>query len=173
MKAFSNDEKKKEFYVNRMQAHYEADEILQGIGWENGKGCFIGCTLHNYSYESFEKEGIGPVWLAKLVDTIFEGLPNDKAKIFARDFYKKMKVGVDFEPVKKEFLIFILEENLKYLDACKYDKEKFKDVTSSIEETKKAIEIYIEYQKGSAAESAAWSVVWSARSAAWSARSAE
>jgi hypothetical protein len=34
VKAFSNDENKKQFYVNRMQAHAKANEITQGTGWE-------------------------------------------------------------------------------------------------------------------------------------------
>ena len=181
MKAFNNDPKLKEFYVNRMKSHAEADEIIQGTGWENGKGCFIGCTLHEYDHKKFESEGIGPEWLGHLADKIFEGLSNDKAKEFARDFYPAMKVGVDLEQVKKDFLIFILEENIKYLDACQYDKDKWPQVTASIAETKKAIELCIEYQKGNAsaarsAESAAWSAesaAWSAASAARSAESAE
>lgn len=39
------------------------------------------------------------------------------------------------------------------------------EARKALKKLEKAIEIYIEYQKGSAAESAAWLVVWSARSA--------
>jgi hypothetical protein len=155
-----------------MKAHAKADEIIQGTGWENGKGCFIGCTLHEYSHKKFESEGIGPEWLGILADQIFEGLSNEKAKQFAVDFYPAMKVGLDFEQVKKEFLIFILEENIKYLDACEYDKDKWPEVTSSIEQTKKAIELCIEYQKGKESVRSALFAALSAARSAWSARSA-
>jgi len=195
MKAFNNDPKLKEFYVNRMNEHAAADEIIQGTGWENGKGCFIGCTLHSYDHEKFESEGIGPEWLGYLADKIFEGLSNEKAKDFAAKFYPSMRVGIDLEQVKKDFLVFVMQENLKTLDACEYDKKEWPEVAASIDQTKKAIELCIEYQRGNVSESAAvsaaesaavsarsaavsaaesaavsaWSAAWSAESAAWSA----
>jgi len=172
MKAFNNDPKLKEFYVNRMNTHAAADEIIQGTGWENGKGCFIGCTLHSYDHGKFESEGIGPEWLGYLADKIFEGLSNEKAKEFAANFYPSMRVGIDLEQVKKDFLVFVMQENLKTLDACEYDKKEWPEVAASIDQTKKAIELCIEYQRGNVSQSAAESAAVSAQSAAWSAWSA-
>jgi hypothetical protein len=172
MKAFNNDTKLKEFYVNRMNEHAAADEIIQGTGWEDGKGCFIGCTLHSYDHKKFESEGIGPEWLGRLADKIFEGLPNDKAKEFAANFYPSMRVGIDLEQVEKDFLIFVMQENLKTLDACEYDKQAWPEVASSIDQTKKATELCIEYQRGNvsaySARSAAYRAADSAGRAAYS-----
>lgn len=28
----------------------EADNIIRGTGWEDGKGCAIGCTLEKYDH---------------------------------------------------------------------------------------------------------------------------
>ena len=133
MKAFSGDKKKKEFYVKRMDEHIRLDNLVQGQGWENGKGCFVGCTLENYSHSEFEDKGIGPLWLAHLADCIFEGLSKKDAKWFASNFYKKMKVGVDLDLVRKEFLIFINEMNLEAVKNLRIDDSLKKEVIDSIE----------------------------------------
>ena len=150
MLAFNNDPKLKEFYVNRMNEHSKADDIIQGTGWENGKGCFIGCTLHAYSHKKFESEGIGPEWLAKLADKLFEGMEARDAKKFAVNFYSSMKVGLDLKKVKRDFFIYIMEENLKVLNNCDYGRENWSD------------EYYKNPSEGAArnAKSAAWGVVY-------------
>jgi hypothetical protein len=43
--AFHNDQKIKDKYLARVEAHRKADEIIKGKYWENGKGCAVGCTL--------------------------------------------------------------------------------------------------------------------------------
>ena len=48
MQAYHNDIKIKEKYVCRMKAHKSADRLVQGTGWDGGKGCAVGCTLENY-----------------------------------------------------------------------------------------------------------------------------
>lgn len=45
LKAFHGDKKIKAKYLARVKAHYEADEIISGKYWENGKGCAVGCTV--------------------------------------------------------------------------------------------------------------------------------
>ncbi len=79
--------------IGRMTAHAAADEIIQGTGWENGKGCFVGCCLHEYRHSKFPLELGWPESLAHLCDAIFEALPNADAKRFAVDV--PMAVGVD------------------------------------------------------------------------------
>ena len=37
--AFHNDQKIKDKYIARVKAHQEADEIIKGKYWKNGKGC--------------------------------------------------------------------------------------------------------------------------------------
>lgn len=39
MKAFHNKQKIKDLYLKRLKDHYDADEIIKGTYWENGKGC--------------------------------------------------------------------------------------------------------------------------------------
>ena len=54
MEAFHNDPSIKEKYLTRVQAHYKADEIIQGKYWENGKGCAVGCTIHSSDHKNYE-----------------------------------------------------------------------------------------------------------------------
>src|SRR3990167_6652029 len=82
MKAFLNDPKVKEKYLNRVQAHFDADEIIQGVYWEKGRGCGVGCTIEGSDHSRYETElGISRV-IAKLEDRIFEGLENGESKEF-------------------------------------------------------------------------------------------
>lgn len=43
--AFHGKQSIKDKLLAQLQAHYEADEIIKGIYWENGKGCAVGCTV--------------------------------------------------------------------------------------------------------------------------------
>ena len=45
MLSFHGDESIKEKYLSRVKHHREMDNIIQGTGWQNGKGCSVGCTL--------------------------------------------------------------------------------------------------------------------------------
>ena len=72
----------KQKYVNRMKNHIKADELVRGIGFEDCKGCAVGCTLDNYNHKSYETELGLPEWLARLEDTIFEGMSEEKSKQF-------------------------------------------------------------------------------------------
>jgi hypothetical protein len=178
LEAFHNDPKIKEKYLKRVKAHAAANEIIKGEYWENGKGCAVGCTIHGSQHSKYETELGIPEWLARVEDTIFEGLPNKRAKLWPAEFLSAITPGIDLEKIKVPFLIIVLENCLKSMDACVYDTEKFPDVTDAINKSKEAIELMIVARRSgnktqlSAAESAAWSAAESAGSAAWSAESA-
>jgi len=136
MLTFHNDQKVKDKFLARMRAHAEADEIIQGEIWENGKGCFVGCTLHEYDHEKFEsREGPGlPEWLAHLADTIFEGLSVSDAKTFAADFYEQIPVGVELDIVKWKFCSFILKENIERVLSLSIDHKLRDQMIGAIRE---------------------------------------
>jgi hypothetical protein len=73
MLSFHNDQAVKDKYVNRVIAHQKADNLIRGTGWNNGKGCAVGCTLESYDHSQYPIELGIPEWLAKLEDTL-----NDK-----------------------------------------------------------------------------------------------
>ena len=110
MKAFLNDPKVKEKYLNRVQAHFDADEIIQGVYWEKGRGCGVGCTIEGSDHSRYETElGISRV-IAKLEDRIFEGLENGESKEFPVKFLKAIKVGVDLSLVVPKFMLWLLSD---------------------------------------------------------------
>jgi hypothetical protein len=187
MKAFFGKQEVKDKYVNRVKGYREMDNLIQGTGWEEGKGCAVGCTLENYDHAQYEIELGIPEWLARLEDTIFEGLPKAEAMLWPEKFLSAINVGADLEKVKVPFLIHILEKNILTLDALP-DMSAYPDVANAIALSRAAnVEMIRCRREGlhlsaaesaarSAAESAARSAAWSARSAAesaaWSARSA-
>ena len=123
--SFHNDPSIKEKYLNRLHLHYKADEIIKGTYWQNGKGCAVGCTVHSSSHASYESELGIPRILARLEDTIFEGLPNEEAKEFPIRFLEAIPVGVDLDPVWRKFMIWLLvDENEGVIRHAKTAKTK-------------------------------------------------
>ena len=120
MEAFHNDPSIKEEYITRLNEHYQADEIIQGKYWENGKGCAVGCTIHSYIHNKYESELGIPEDIAHLQDIIFEGLPNKLAKQFPLEFLSSINVGADLKNVKNLFMIWVLTDSkygvIKYAD---------------------------------------------------------
>ena len=131
MEAFHNDHLIKEKYLTRLNEHYQADEIIQGQYWENGKGCAVGCTIHSGNYKNYEL-GLGiPTCLAYVEDPIFKGLPNKLAKEFPLQFLSSIKVGANLSEVSKLFTIWLLTDIeygvLQYVD----DKKVIQDIADA------------------------------------------
>ena len=110
MEAFHNDPSIKEKYLNRVQEHYQADQIIKGEYWQNGKGCAVGCTVHSNIHKNYESELGIPENIAHLQDTIFEGLPNKLAQQFPLQFLSAIKVGADLKNVSNLFTIWVLTD---------------------------------------------------------------
>jgi len=136
MLSFHNDIKVKEKYVNRVKAHAKADNLIQGVGWENGKGCAIGCTLESFDHSAYPTELGLPEWSAKLEDRLFEGMENKYAMKFPLDFLEAIPVGVDLEPVKWKFCSYLCSENLSIVENCDIDKDLKSQVSDSIKTIK-------------------------------------
>jgi len=171
MKSFHNDPKVKDKYLKRLKEHAKADEIIQGTGWEDGKGCAVGCTLENYDHSQYPIELGIPEWLAHLEDSIFEGLTNGDAKAFPVQFLEAMPVGVSEEDLYK-LLCDLDYQRLERL--LKEQKKLYKTdewgVQAAIKECMRLNSEHVdgEDKQWSAARSAARSAE-SAESAAWSA----
>jgi hypothetical protein len=111
MLSFHSDPAIKSNYLARVAGHADADEIVKGRYWENGKGCAVGCTIHGETHESFERELGVPQMLAWLEDVIFEGLPNRLAKTWPERFLLSIAPGKDLSPVGWRFLHWLLAES--------------------------------------------------------------
>jgi hypothetical protein len=185
LQAFHNDAKIKAKYVKRVEAHRKADELVRGIGWENGRGCAVGCTLENYDHSRYPIEIGLPEWLARLEDYLFENLPQKEAMTWPERFLKAIPVGANVENVQHNLAIRRLDRLIvsqtKALSQNKGDLAKgIAAVIASIETVKALHHAQVDGKMcptdaarsaaRSAAESAAWSAARSAaESAAWSA----
>ena len=110
MNAWLNDPELKARIVAQVQAHYDADEIVQGKYWEGGKGCAVGCILHDRDggHSRFPGEFGIPGELARLVDSVFEGLSKAHAKELPLRFVTAIPVGADLSMVIPRFLVWLL-----------------------------------------------------------------
>lgn len=115
MLSYLNDFAVKEKYVARFAVHRAADEVIQGTGFDNGRGCFVGCTLDAYDHSRFPIELGWPEWLARLADTVFEGIPKTEAPQFGTDLLEAVPVGVDLEPLRYRFALAVQQRNLARL----------------------------------------------------------
>src|SRR3990167_9343549 len=183
MLTYKNDTKLKTAMIKEVGKHRKADQILQGTyGKQNGqwKGCAVACSLRSlaiiqgeelmedYNQHSRYETGLGiPEWLARLEDTIFEGLPKADAMKWPEQFLEAIPVGVDLEPVKWKFCAYLMKENIDRVLALKISDDLKKEVVDAIRQSLAVNEEAI--RTGKWDESAAWSAAESARSAAWSA----
>lgn len=108
--AYHNDPTVKAAILDQLRAHYEADELTQGIGWEDGKGCAVGCTLHAYDHALYETRFGIPQMLARLEDRIFEGLEPIDAKEWPLRFMSAIQPGTDLSRVGWRFLHWLLTD---------------------------------------------------------------
>lgn len=161
MLAFTNTTHTKDQVLTQIRAHAEADEIVKGQYWENGKGCAVGCTLHSGNHVEYEFRFGIPQMLAHLEDCIFEGLPNGTAKQWPERFMLAVRPGTDLSRVSWRFLHWVLtDESVNPGITHPLVKDAVKQCADVI-----ALRINLN------AESAAWSA-GAARSAARSAESA-
>ena len=109
LRAFHNDPKIKQKYLDRIIAHEKADEIIKGTYWKNGKGCAVGCTLHSADHGNYEPELGIPSWLGHVQEILFEGLPRHKT--FPRRFLQSIPVGFsDWTTLYHDYVIFLLRD---------------------------------------------------------------
>ena len=203
MIAFHNDPQLKSALLAQLAAHRAADELVKGIGWEDGKGCSIGCSLHVYDHMEGERRFDVPVVLWRLNDAIFEGLPNEEAQLWPERFIKAISVGADLSRVGWRFLHWLLTDKKvnpgidhplvsdavakcaelmarlargeKATDEAAESAADAADAAASAESAAASAESAAASAKSAAwsAESAAASAAWSAKSAAWAVESAE
>ncbi len=117
LQAFHNKKSIQRKFLTRLENHYKLDEIIKGQYWENGKGCAVGCTVHSDSHNCYEIELGIPEWFARLEDTLFEGMPNDKAKEFPLKLLQSIPLGFDnWQHIYHQICVFMLEKICKNID---------------------------------------------------------
>ena len=117
--AFHGDEQVKADLLARIDAHYRADEITQGVYWERGKGCAVGCMTHDPDggHEKFPELWGIPAQIAYLADSIFENLPAAEAKKWPRRLIEAIPVGADLTRVWDRWAAWMLADLAAQPDA--------------------------------------------------------
>src|SRR3990167_8245677 len=108
--AYHGDVAVKKKYLDRVKAHRKADNLIKGTGWENGKGCAVGCTLEKYEHKAYDNELGIPRYLAQIEDAIFEGLPKAEAMLWPEQFLGAIKPGADLSLVFPRFMAWMLSD---------------------------------------------------------------
>ena len=185
MKTFN--EEKKQFWIDTMQAHQDADRLTQGDWWDGEKGCFFGCAMEteDYALNKAIKEMELPAWLVYLSEAIFEGLPEELALTWPVRLLKAVPCDADISEVEHKLAVVRLtglisdnnsdQVNKAILQVIDYHKNTNRNeaqrsaARSAAMSVQRSAERYSEvYAARSAARSAEWS---SERSATWSAES--
>ncbi|MFT3987230.1 hypothetical protein [Aestuariivirga sp.] len=176
--AYHNDPSIKDGILAQLRGHAAADQLVKDQYWQNGKGCAVGCTIHGRDHMEYEPRFGIPVMLARLEDTIFEGLPNAEAQEWPVRFMDAIRPGADLSRVGWQFLHWLLtDETVNPGINAPLVKDAVKQCADVLVPLTKGEPVDVsaaELARSAAwsARSAAWSAAWSARSAAWSARSA-
>jgi hypothetical protein len=110
MIAYHNDPFIKAEILATLEQHRLADEIVKGKYWEGGKGCAVGCTIKSGNHAEYENQFGIPQMLAHLEDRIFEGLPNEQAKLWPERFMRAIKPGSDLSLVGWKFQHWLLTD---------------------------------------------------------------
>ena len=114
MRAFIETEVSKEDLLASLAANREADRLIQGEYWNDGKGCAVGCTLHDYRPgEEADHTLYEPLFgwsqrLARLEDRIFEGLPAKQAIGWPERLTRAVAVGCDTDRAVDHWMLWLL-----------------------------------------------------------------
>lgn len=130
MIAFHGSSEIKNKYLERVKEHQRLDEIVKGVYFRDGKPgerrmCGVGCTVHSGDHTAYERELGIPQWIARLEDTIFENLPDERAKRWPYEILDAINVGADLQKIRIPFIVFLMEQNLASLDKVQFDSIRF------------------------------------------------
>ena len=115
MRAFIDTVVSKPELLETLAWYREEDRLAQGgYYWRNGRGCAVGCTLHEFATGQEERHDLYeelfgiPQELARLEDSIFEGLHPEVAQEWPERFIGSIPKGADLEFAADEFALWIL-----------------------------------------------------------------
>ena len=178
----------KEEVLEQLAEHARLDQIVQGRYWERSgpsslfRGCAVGCLTHDPDGGHFmfpELFGL-PVWFALLIDSVFEGLAVEDARLWPMRVMSAVPEGVVVDDSVRDLLA------VRRLRELVLPLQDFwsEEVRGLVVEAVDGVVLALETGEGlSAARSAAWAAESAtesaqsaessaARSAAWAAESA-
>ena len=121
-------------HIERMETHIEADELVRGLGFEDGKGCFIGCTFDRYDHEYAALSTGVPEWLWYLADGLHESMSR---AVDRGDMALKLLHGFeqceDFDALERAIHIYIQRQNIERVTALEIDAALKSEVLAAID----------------------------------------
>jgi hypothetical protein len=118
MLAYLNDPALKATMKTSLRAHKRHDDFIRGTYWapDLGKGCAVGCSLEALGVPADQRgrhdlypEMLGiPEQIAKLIDNLFENLPDPDYKSWPVRIMDAIPVGADLSHVVDEWLLWLL-----------------------------------------------------------------
>ncbi len=108
MLAYHDKPELKNSVLAEMAGHREADRLVKGRYWEEGKGCAVGCLIKSGDHIEYESRFGIPKELAQLEDQIFEGLTNGKSQEWPERFLGAINPGADLSKVWNNFAVWLL-----------------------------------------------------------------
>ncbi|MBU9944795.1 MAG: hypothetical protein KTQ12_09200 [Dermatophilaceae bacterium] len=102
MLTYHNDPNLKAQVLAELAAHREADQIVQGDYWTDGRGCAVGRLTHDPDggHDQYPVRWGIPEQLACLEDRVFEGLPESEARLWPERVMAAIPVGVDLDALR-------------------------------------------------------------------------
>lgn len=91
-----------------IQEHLDADKLIKGAYWKEGKGCFIGCLAHSNDPAILWDRFRLPEPLVRICENIFEAVPKNTGRVFFRDFGQA--VGCDGKDLTRVHWAFLAAE---------------------------------------------------------------
>lgn len=169
MNTYLNDESQKAIVIARFGAYVVAKKVTQGGGfYEGGGGGFVGCCAEARNYPLAAAELGWPEWFARLVDSIFDGLPTSEtapeAEQFGASLLEAIPVGVDLDAIRYAFLLAVQQRVETLLETCEET-----DAARVGEAVKQAI-AYLSDPLGPDSVNASWVASLSAKTAEATAR---
>jgi hypothetical protein len=113
--------------LEQIAVHRAADEIVQGTYWADGRGCAVGCVLHDPDggHARYEPEFGIPSVLAHLEDGIFEAISLDQARQWPQRFMDAIQPGADLSNVWSRFAAWMmLDETWGLINVAEVDDVK-------------------------------------------------
>jgi len=147
--SFPNNDK--QMYLDRVRRHREADELIRGTDWEDGRGCAVGCTLETYDHSLYPELLGVPEQLAHLQDWLFENLPENHLT-WPERFLSAIPEQVDLSRVYSQWVVRLLNRRLASLgDGNELWRLQVRYIVEEVKEL---------FSGGILAEKSAWARAW-------------
>ena len=110
MSAFFNEPKLKQAVMDRLREDRRLDRLAQGVYFEDGKGCHLGCLTrcNENSHEAVERMFNIPVRIAYWLEAVFENLPEDQCEWWVIEGTNAIPVGADLSKAHHELGYWML-----------------------------------------------------------------